>query len=135
MTNELDTLDRDELLQLVLNRLVPPYPQLSRDVTLAQWQVASSRATAARLKVTATFEDCRPLTEAMDAAWGAWKKAVAGGNLNAADRAMRKWSRARDAYQAADATRRKLESRADRLQRRADRLWEKLDTMKGRGTP
>ncbi|WP_316978022.1 hypothetical protein [Shumkonia mesophila] len=135
MSDELDTLDRDELLQLVHNELVPAGRRLSHVVTLAQWQVASSRAIAARRKETATYDDSRPLVEAMDAAWGAWKKAVAGGNLNAADKAMRKWSRARDAYQAADATRRKLDSRADRLQRRADRLWEKLDTMKGRGTP
>ncbi|MBE0529512.1 MAG: hypothetical protein IH626_01710 [Rhodospirillales bacterium] len=135
MSDVLDTLDRDELLQLVRDLVVGwRLPPSERDVVLARWQVASRRAVAAQKRVAATWEVVRPLAEAFDVGWRAWQGAVAAGNLPAADRAMRRFSRASDAYRAADANRKKLDARAERFRRRADRLWETLNAMP-RGEP
>lgn len=96
----------------------------------AKCQVASRRASAMRERAYAALDGIVPLAKAMDAAWRTWEAAVASGNLKAADRAMRKWSRARDPYLAATAARRKLEEKADRLIRRSDRLWNEWEAMK-----
>lgn len=141
LTEILETLDRAELLQLIhdhidgLNRIGSPHLVPSeRNVVKAKCQVASRRASAMRERAYAAIDDVVPLAKAMDAAWRAWEAATASGNLNAAARAMRRWSRARDSYQAASAAMRKLEGKADRLHRRSDRLWNEWEAM-GREDP
>lgn len=137
LTDVLDTLDRDELLQFVhyhLGRLqtlpVSGLLPTERDVVAARWHVACSRANTAHLKVAAAYEDIRPLAETVDATRKAWAEATEGGALTTAAKRLRKYDRALDAFQAADSARRRLEARADSLQRQADRLFDKWQAMK-----
>jgi hypothetical protein len=135
----LDDLDRDELMQILRDHLgileaIPTgrlFVPTQRDVGWARWQVASRRAGAASEKAFAEGRKLAPLAEAVDCSWRTWHEAVEAGRLPAADKAMRRFRRAREAYEAADAVRRRLETRADRLRRQADRLYQDLETKQG----